>query len=411
MLRDRKQNQIPQFSKSKRIALCSLLTAIGFVVAGLRGPGGSTATAADADDDAARAGNPLNHHQPIDLSYVPGDAFVVLAVRPASLLNSEAGKLVAKANPAEWKTLEQSVGLPLSEIEYAKYVMSDVSPKAAWPLVARMILRATHAHDWTKLAATIVHDPVAVEATREGLAGKKFFKPGPQKEPPLHSYGVQNSEQSYYVADDRTIVFCAREGDAAGDHRVDQGGGGSQVGGRLESYGNRRHGADARRGKTSQGDRAGLEARANGPGGPIIAMTAPLWQDSQRLFVGTDLSDKLGLLALAQCSSEEGATRVEQTTRGLVTLRHQRSGRGQQSPAGWSRRDDCDQEDARRRGRATPEDGAGQARGKHGRHRIARGRRRCWPWRRRPAGDSENPRGRQPHTEHEQYEAAWRGHA
>jgi hypothetical protein len=40
------------------------------------------------------------------------------------------------------------MGLPLSEIEYAKFVMSDASPKGPGPSYARMILRATHAHDW-----------------------------------------------------------------------------------------------------------------------------------------------------------------------------------------------------------------------------------------------------------------------
>lgn len=315
MLRDRKQNQIPLFSKSKRIALCSLLAAIGFLVAGLRGPGGSMATAADE----GAAASVLPHHQPIDLNYVPGDAGVVVAVRPASLLNSEAGKLIGKTGVGELKKAEESLGLPLSEIEYAKFVMSDVSPKGPGPSFGRMILRATHAHDWTKFAATIVRDPVAVEATGEG-AGKKFFKPGPQKEPPLHSYGVQNPEMSYYVADDRTIVFAVEQDMPqviAASIKPEPGPKWSQSWYRAAT-GDVAIMFDVEKfRKVIEPD---LKRGAGGPGGAMVAMMAPLWQDSQRLFVGTALSEKLGLFALDECSSEEGAARVEQTTRGLVAF-------------------------------------------------------------------------------------------
>jgi Protein of unknown function (DUF1559) len=314
MLRDRKQNQVPVFSKSKRIALCSLLAAIGFIVAGLRGPGGSTA--ADADDTAVKETSVLPHHQPVDLDYVPGDAGLVVAVRPAGLLNSEAGKLVMKAGSGELKKVEELLGLPLSEIEYVKIVTSDVSPNRPppGPSFARMVLRATHAHDWTNFAGTIVLDPVAVESTGEGQAGKKFFKPGPPKD---HS---PRFNLSYYPADDRTIIF-APEKDMPG-----------VIAASIKPEPAPKWSASWNRAAT--GDVAvmldveklrkmiepDLKRGAQGPGGAIIAMTAPLWQDSQRLFVGTALSEKLGLFALAECSSEEGATRVEQTTRGLVTL-------------------------------------------------------------------------------------------
>ena len=46
----------------------------------------------------------------------------------------------------------------------------------------------------------------------------------------------------------------------------------------------------------------------------MIAMMGPLWQDSQQLFVGTDIADKqVGLFALDNCPSEDAAVRVEHT--------------------------------------------------------------------------------------------------
>ena len=53
----------------------------------------------------------------------------------------------------------------------------------------------------------------------------------------------------------------------------------------------------------------------------MIAMIGPLWQDSKRLFIGTDIAEKkLGLLALAECPSDKAADRVQQTTQALLTM-------------------------------------------------------------------------------------------
>ncbi len=318
MLRDRKLSQLPQFSRTRRIVLCTALAAIGIAVAGLRGPS-ATAAATDDDSTSGKALAAVGNRQPVDLDLVPADAALVIAVRPSALVNSEAGKLVAKADTAEWKKMEDSLGVPLSEIEYAKFVMSDFSPVGPGPSFGRIVLRATQAHDWTKFAATIVHDPVAVESTEAGRPTRKFFKQGPAKEGELHSYGSQKPLiEAYYVADDRTIVF-GTEKDMP--HIMD-----APVKPDVKWADNWN--------RTATGDitvmldveklrkviEPDLKHGAGRPEGAIIAMMAPLWQDTDRLFVGTDLTNKLGLLAIAQCASDEGAVRVQQTARGLATL-------------------------------------------------------------------------------------------
>ena len=64
-----------------------------------------------------------------------------------------------------------------------------------------------------------------------------------------------------------------------------------------------------------------LKPGSGGPDAAMIAMTAPLWQDSNRLFVGTDIADKkLGLLALAECPSDDAAGHVQQTAQALLTF-------------------------------------------------------------------------------------------
>ena len=64
-----------------------------------------------------------------------------------------------------------------------------------------------------------------------------------------------------------------------------------------------------------------IEPDSKGSLPAMIAMIGPLWQDAQRLFIGTDIADKkLGLLALAECPSDEAATRVQQTTQAMLTM-------------------------------------------------------------------------------------------
>ncbi len=327
MLRDNKRMQVSAMSSRTRIMLCSALVALGLFVAGLRGPGGATATAADPPDNNAEAirryQEALAGRLAIDLDYVPANAAVVVAARPADILKSDAGKLLARSDNTEWKKLEESLGIPVSEIEYVKFVTGDFRGPA--PASVRIVVRAAKPHDWTKFAETIVPEPVAVESTSEGASGGKwkFFKSG-QKEKPLHSYGMQNPQLCYLMPDDRTIVFGT-------DHEM------SEV--INEIVGLPTHPewkpkwADKWQ-RAATGEiavmldvaklRKSIEPEARNPHGPdaaMIAMLSPLWQDTQRLFVGTNLGDqKLGLLALAECGSDESAGRVEQTSRALLTF-------------------------------------------------------------------------------------------
>ncbi|HEY2149067.1 MAG TPA: DUF1559 domain-containing protein, partial [Pirellulales bacterium] len=326
MLRDNKRMQVSAMSNRTRITLCSALVALGLFVAGLRGPGGTTATAADppGGDSAEiqRYHAALAGQQPIDLDYVPADATMVVAARPADLLKSDAGKLIARSDNTEWKKLEGSLGIPVSEIEYVKFVTGDFRGSA--PASLRMVVRAAKPHDWTKFAETIVSEPVAVESTEGRADGKwKFFKSG-NTEKRLHSYRMPNPELCYLIPDDRTIVF----GTEPEMPRII-----SEIVG-LPTHPEWKPTWADKWQRTATGEiavmldvaklRKSIEPAVRNPHGPdaaMIAMLSPLWQDTQRLFVGTNLGDqKLGLLALAECASDESASRVEQTSRALLTF-------------------------------------------------------------------------------------------
>ncbi|HEV2972042.1 MAG TPA: M56 family metallopeptidase [Pirellulales bacterium] len=313
MLRDKRQPQQFTFSAPKRIALWSVLAVLGLFIAGLRGPGGPALAIAEAAPPGTADA------QSIDLAYVPADAELVVAVRPGDLMKSDAGKLIAKAASSEPVQLEQALGMPLSELDYVKFIATEPLPGSGMP---RIVVRALKSHDWNKYAATIVPDPVAVESTIADLAGKKFFKSGKAKE--LHSYGAgPNHSQTpcYFLPDDRTVIF-APEWDMpliiAETIKPEPAPKWAKTWERTAT-GNLAVMLNVE--KLRKQIEPDLKQGSGGPAAAIVAMIGPLWQDSERLFVGTDMSDKkLGLLALAECPSEEAASRVEKTSQALLTM-------------------------------------------------------------------------------------------
>jgi beta-lactamase regulating signal transducer with metallopeptidase domain len=327
MLRDKKQPRSFTFSMPKQIVVWSALIALGLFIAGLRGPQGTQSLAQAAPPAASGAGETPGATgavaQPIDLDFVPADATLVVAIRPGDFFQSDAGKLLAKAAGSTWTESEKKLGLPISEIEHVTFIVTGFLDQPS-----RIILRATKPHDWTKFAASIVPDAVEVGAPADlgssdpaqaALAKKRYFKPRNPKGSAVHSYGpAKNPPFCYFLPDDRTVVF-APESEMTplivetikpqpkptwADlwQRVATG----KVAVMLDVEKLRKQ----------------IEPELKqAPMAAMLAMIGPLWQDSQRLLIGTDLSDKkLGLLALDQCPSEEAAARVERTCEALLTM-------------------------------------------------------------------------------------------
>ncbi len=318
MLRDRKPISTFTFSTPKRIATWTAIAALGLVIAGLRGPGTAAAQAAPGDGELGVQG--AADAKPIDLAFVPDNAALVVAVRPGEVMKTAAGKLLWQATGSSDrsdggpKAIEQKLGLPISDIEYAKFIMGDFPSNGHNPF-SRIVHSGAKPHDWSKFASTVVvENPVPVEL----LGGKKYFKPGPQE-------GVASDHSPpplcYFLPDDRTVVFATEQEMpiifAASVNPPDEpkwakgwqraAGGSLAVMLNVESL-------------RKQIEPVTKHA-SGGPDAAMIAMTAPLWQDANRLFVGTDIADKkLGLLALAECPSDNAAEHVQQTAQALITF-------------------------------------------------------------------------------------------
>ena len=222
MLRDRKPISTFTFSTPKRIALWSTLAALGLVIAGLRGPGAATAQAAPGDGELGVQG--AADAKPIDLTYVSGDAAMVVAVRPGDVMKTAAAKLVWQAVPdSEPMKIERTLGLPIADIEYVKFIMGDFPSNGHNPF-SRIVLRAAKPHDWSKFAATIVSDPVPVDL----LGGKKYFKPA--KPVDAGPGGFNPPPFCYFAPDDRTVIFATETGNADFVRRLGQSWTRSQMG-------------------------------------------------------------------------------------------------------------------------------------------------------------------------------------
>ena len=130
-------------------------------------------------------------------------------------MKTDAGKLLWQATvhrdrPWGLKKHEQELGLPISEIEYAKFIISDFPhPGSRQDPAPRIVVRALKAHDWRKFAATIVPDPVPADSTIAALTVKEYFKP--RNAPQQGSSRSHAGTLCYFLADDRTVIFAPEQ--------------------------------------------------------------------------------------------------------------------------------------------------------------------------------------------------------
>jgi len=300
MLRDQQQH-VARLSAPRKLATVALLVAAGIAAAGLRAPerhavaqapGASGSTAlAPADADAGK----------IDLSLVPSEAGIVLALRPAALFaKPEMQKVVQTLN--EEAKLQEQLGLSVEEIEQVTLVAMRTEQLPGQPPMPPqtrgMILRAARPHDWAALAAEIA--PNAVESR---YAGQTYYK-------------VQGGA-CYYRPDDRTIV-------------VDQEG-------NLYRYILRAQGlpgefAWATVWQDVEGSIAAAaldvgvlrmlfteEMMQQPQAAPFLAF-APLWEETTAIVAGVTLDDKLAVRAVLATPTEEGRQKVQETSQALLTL-------------------------------------------------------------------------------------------
>ncbi|HWE40033.1 MAG TPA: M56 family metallopeptidase [Isosphaeraceae bacterium] len=180
MLRDGRSPRSHHLSRGARVATIGLLTTFGVVAAALRGPvapGVALAQVAGPSPGEAKAtGKPDAADRPFDLSYIPADAAVVVAVRPAAVgSRPELAALADSLNKGPFASL----GVPAEAIEQATFVMTRQGPNAfkddadsLFPLnYGGLVLRADEGRGWDETLRRFKQK--AIEAK---YAGHSYFK-------------------------------------------------------------------------------------------------------------------------------------------------------------------------------------------------------------------------------------------
>lgn len=139
--------------------------------------------------------------RPFNLDFVPNNAGLVVALRPAELAASNSLKPLGNALAAVG--MFEPLGLPLAQIEECKLVLTGeilVPPgnqgqwSQPWPI---LMLRASKPFDWSKLATYLVGE------VKEAVgAGQGYFE---KAEPGRGEF------TAYWLPDDQTIVLAPKE--------------------------------------------------------------------------------------------------------------------------------------------------------------------------------------------------------
>ncbi|MEX2173718.1 MAG: M56 family metallopeptidase [Pirellulaceae bacterium] len=310
MLRDSKlaAGAVPRPHAALRWGAVGLLVIGAVLAAGLRGqPAGSPLDAvASAQDTAEDAAKERDAPQPtagnIDLSHVPNDAKMLLAIRPAQLMqHSEVRSALEAATVGSGPAL-----LKLMATKNLRQ-LTVIGPAGVEP------------DDWDSDIVVVVQfsEPTTFEAISEAGAWPK----GARRLPSDERASGAAQEKAYAVLDERTL--------ALGSAKV------------LPRYlANRRKGAPViAAGEAWEKVKNGAivaaldmqpireQFRAARPGsaaaGPFEALTglAPLWTDSEYLLAGAIVEGKtVHLRAIATCQDGKLAENVADTTQAALTM-------------------------------------------------------------------------------------------
>lgn len=206
MLRDTRQRPSTPLGWSGRSLVLAALVGAGILVAGIRGPITEAADGSGPDQLAQRSNRrteatdngetvATGAKQKFSLQYVPSDAVLVAAIRPAELLNIKGlgpvRDFLNRENP-----FAKELGFPVDALEEVTLVVSDLQG----PPPGRIIFRANRKVDWSQLA-----DENAPNAVEVNIAGKTYFKP--RMAEPNNAVRAFKSF-CYHQADYRTFILA-----------------------------------------------------------------------------------------------------------------------------------------------------------------------------------------------------------
>jgi len=323
-----------------RLAIAGIVVATGFGAAGLRTPRSSPTPLVAAEQAAAEGSQPQGKRRAFSLAYVPRDAFLVAAARPAELINAPGGKQMANLF-AELLKLLKGADLADPGLELARtnsitcvFLVAEVRrpeivapgaqatrpgtarpPRAPQP--AAVIIRSQTEVDAKKVSAALVVNP-----TKAAHEGKLFYR------------NRTGDQACCYFPDCRTVVFAFSEAFMR----------------RLIMAG--RQGASGAKWADAWGVMAEDDAAllinltvlrglmelemAHGPqqAKTLVAPFRPLWEEADAAAIGLSIrGKKLSLRGMAFCRDEGGARRFQDALVGAMSLARNAISKARQSAA------------------------------------------------------------------------------
>jgi prepilin-type processing-associated H-X9-DG protein len=202
MLRDSKNIRHVLPSPATRVLTVGALAALGLLAAGLRWVDPASVRAQTAQHTKATAAAPRSAKGEFDLSLVPAETRMVLAVQPAALFDHPEMAPIAKAmrdNPElaqPLRHLPETIDQIVVFWEGMPEGPSRPGNPTFVPAPSGVVIRWVDAVDWDKLIGTIVSSPQV--ATH---SGQRYYRPG----------GDGGHQLCAHTPDDRTLVLAEED--------------------------------------------------------------------------------------------------------------------------------------------------------------------------------------------------------
>lgn len=312
MLRQSSNPSGPTWDSGKRkwsTAISAMLIClIGIGVAGLRLP----VATSGAQEVAARAHSvtPSNSQAATEanLRFVPSNPQLVTIIRANQILNSKIVKSIftefeiAGVEKPDLNEFQDHTGLTGDQMDQITFVASVKGPIDGFVLIVQTIEDGW----WSDKSDQAKEFEKRLQAEiSETFCGRRIFKGKAQR---------SLAQSFWHAADKKTLICsenlstlkaCLREPDGPRDcswadkwnesHRKDL----------FSTY----YGPEAI-------ELAGSEFKNN----PLVDVMSPLWEEPNYAIAGITFGDKTSVRALASCGTDDGATRVGDTVRGLIPL-------------------------------------------------------------------------------------------
>ncbi|HEY2827053.1 MAG TPA: DUF1559 domain-containing protein, partial [Pirellulales bacterium] len=197
-------------NRKGRWLLGTVMVLVALVVAGIRGPSGSNvplALAAPPEekqlDRLPKELHQIGNARPADskglrtFEFVPADAKLVFAISPGEVIKLTSVEKFAALFEKD-TNFEKKYGIKVSDVADVEVVRTRLVIPSPGPQYDRFIVRTQAPHDWKQTLLRLGGDQQGPAIRAEKLEGKEYFV-------------VDPSGPSFYIPDDRTLIFGPKE--------------------------------------------------------------------------------------------------------------------------------------------------------------------------------------------------------